>query len=428
MSSVTVPFGSDLVTLEVPDAMLLEIVSPRKVTPTADEEFLIRAALANPIGSPTLGQVVESHHEVAIVVDDYTRPTPASRILPHVLSCLHSLGVGAGQIAIVFALGTHRAMTDEEIAAKIGPRLAAAYPIVNKSVHQGVEYVYQGVSQRGIPIWVLREVAQADIRIGIGSIVPHCDVGYSGGGKILLPGVCSARTVAANHIMGIEFRGRNYLGAPTTPIREDIEDVIARIGLHFIINAVTTEDSRLYALVCGDYIKAHRAGVDRAKEVYEVRAQERADVTVCSAFPADIDFIQVCKSVWSGDKLTRPGGDLIIVSPCPEGVGPYRMLPALMSEDRHSLEARIHSNEIEQDVTGVLAALAVRLNRIGERIRISLVSSGLTRDVANQMGYTHYDTAQDALEAALARQGPKARVSAITHGGYTYPAVLREDV
>ena len=427
MSNVSVPFGCELVAFEVPDESFVESISPRDVKPNSDAESLIGAAFANPIGSPRLEQIVESHHQVAIVVDDYTRPTPASIILPHTLRCLHAQGVGVEQVLIVFALGTHRAMTDAEISAKIGPEVAATYRIVNRSVHQDAEYVYVGKSEQGVPIWILEKVAQADIRIGIGSIVPHCDVGYAGGGKILLPGICSAQTVAANHIMGIEFQGRNYLGAPTTLIRQDIEDVIPRIGLQFIVNAVTTRDGSLYALVCGDYIQAHRVGVKSAREVYEVQARQRVDVTVCSAFPADMDFIQVCKSVWSGDKMTRPGGDLIIVTPCTEGVGPYQVLPDLMSENRHTLEARIRRNEIGQDVSGVMAALAVRLNRIGERIHISFVSSGLTYEVAKQMGYTHHDSIQDALAEALSRQGRHAKVSAITHGGYTYPIVVGEE-
>jgi nickel-dependent lactate racemase len=252
-------------------------------------------------------------------------------------------------------------------------------------------------------------------------------VGYAGGGKILLPGVCAAQTVAANHIKGIDFQGRNLLGASTTIIRKDIEDAVRRVGLHFIVNAITTSDGQLYALVCGDYIKAYRAGIPYARDVYGVPTRQRADITISSAYPADVDFIQVSKSVWSGDKMTRPGGDLIIVTPCTEGVGPYTSLPSLMAQDRHDLERRIRSGKIGADVTGVTAALAVRLNRIGERVRICMVTDGLSPEVAGEMGYRHYDSVEAALSDALSRQGPEATVSAMTHGGYTYPMVSGEE-
>ena len=427
MPVLSIPYGRDKITFYVPDANYMDAVSPRMVDPQAEEEAIIKTALDHPIGTAPVEQIINPADKIAIVVDDYTRPTPASRILPPVLERLHAAGVQDVQITIVFALGTHRAMTREEIIAKIGEEPAYRYRVVNTSVHENGKYVYKGVSNLGIPIWILEEVDTADVRIGIGSIVPHCDVGYAGGGKILLPGVCAAETVSANHIKGIDFQGRNLLGASTTLIRDDIEDVVRRIGLQFVINAITTSDGRLYALVCGDYVKAHRAGVHFARDVYGVPTSRRADITICSAYPADVDFIQVCKSVWSGDKMTRPGGDLVIVSPCTEGVGPYRGLPSLMAQDWRSLERRIRNGEIPPDVIGVMAALAVRLNRIGERICISMVTEGLSPDMTEEMGYAHYESVEAALSDALSRQGPRASVSVMTHGGYTYPMVTGEE-
>jgi nickel-dependent lactate racemase len=427
MPIVTIHYGSKEISVSIPDANYLETISPRAVQLSDDGDAIIKAALDDPIGSTRLERIARPGDKIAIVVDDYTRPTPASRILPHLLERLHEAGVRKDQITIVFALGTHRAMTKAEIVAKIGSGPAKEYRTVNTSVHEDSDYVSMGVSDLGIPIWMLKEVFDAAVRIGMGSIVPHCDVGYAGGGKILLPGVCAAQTVAANHIKGIDFQGRNLLGASTTIIREDIEDAVARVGLHFIVNAITTSDGQLYALVCGDYIKAYRAGIPYARDVYGVPARRRADITICSAYPADVDFIQVCKSVWSGDKMTQQGGDLIIFSPCTEGVGPYISLPSLMAQDRHDLERRIRSGETGADVTGVMAALAVRLNRIGERVHISMVTDGLSPEVAGEMGYRRYDSVEAALSDALSRQGPEATISVMTHGGYTYPMVSGEE-
>jgi len=441
---IDLPYGSDQIRVTVPDAdgsrplTFVDVISPRSVTPIEDEDAAIKRALDAPIGSPRLGELIRPGQRVAVVVDDYTRPTPVARILPHMLARLHGAGVSEEQITIVFALGTHRAMRDGEIVDKIGAGPASRYRLVNSSVHDDPAYVYMGTSGMGIPVWMLREVAEADLRIGIGSIVPHCDVGYAGGGKILLPGVCSAKTVAVNHTKGLDFHGRNLLGAATTIIREDLEDVVSRVGLGFVANTITTSDGRLYGLVCGHFITAHRAGVPFAQEVYGVPTRQRVDITICGSHPGDADFIQVAKSVWSGDKMTRPGGDLVVVTPCYEGIGPYSTLPALMAQDRHGLERRLRSGEILADTTGVMAALAVRLNRIGERVRIRRVSDGLSASVAGEMGLAHHETVEEALAAALERQGgrlpsgrwassrPPAKVSVMTHGGYTYPMVEGE--
>lgn len=427
MPNVAIPYGSKAVDVSIPDANYLETISPHTVQPNQAEERIIQSALELPIASAPLEEIVRARDTIAIVVDDYTRPTPACRILPHVLDRLRGVGIREQQITIVFALGTHRAMTRDEIVAKIGAEPASMYRIVNTSVHEDGDYVSLGISRLGIPISILKEVADADVRIGIGSIVPHCDVGYAGGGKILLPGICAARTVAANHIQGIDFQGRNLLGASTTLIREDIEDAVARIGLHFIVNAVTTSDGQLYALVCGDFVQAHRAGVRFARDVYGAFASRRADITICSTYPADVDFIQVSKSVWSGDKMTRPGGDLILVTPCTEGVGPYTAFPSLMAQDRHALERRIRGGQIATDIAGVMAALAVRMNRMRERVCIRLVSEGLSPNLAREMGYPHYDCVEHALADALSRQGRLASISVITHGGYTYPMISGEE-
>ena len=432
MAVVTIPYGLKRIDVSVPDANYVETVSPRSKQPTEDEVVAVETALDRPIGSARLEEIARPEHRVAIVVDDYTRPTPVARILPSVLERLHHAGIPEDKITIVFALGTHRAMTDDEVIAKIGCGPAGRYRVVNSSVHDDADYAFVGASAMGIPVWMLEAVVSANLRVGIGSIVPHCDVGYSGGGKILLPGVCSAQTVAVNHTKGLDFRGQNLLGALTTIIREDIEEVVSRIGLHFIANAITTgvgatgRSPLLHALVCGDYIRAHRAGIPFAQDVYGVPTRQRVDITICSSHPGDVDFIQVAKSIWSGDKMTLPGGDLIVVTPCIEGIGPYVTLPSLMAQDRHVLERRIRNGEIEADTTGVMAALAVRLNRIGERVRISMVTEGLPPSVAKEMGIPLYASVEHALSDALLRQGAEASVSVMTHGGYTFPMVAGE--
>jgi len=426
MAVVTIPYGLKRIDVSVPDANYVETISPRSKRPVEDEVAAIETALDRPIGSARLEEIARPEHRVAIVVDDYTRPTPVARILPSILERLHHAGIPTDKITIVFALGTHRAMTEEEVIAKIGSGPAGRYRVVNSSVHGDADYAFVGTSAMGIPVWMLEAVVSANLRVGIGSVVPHCDVGYSGGGKILLPGVCSAQTVAVNHTKGLDFRGRNLLGAPTTMIREDIEEVVSRIGLHFIANAITTGEGRLYTLVCGDYIRAHRAGIPFAQDIYGVPTRQRVDITICSSHPGDVDFIQVAKSIWSGDKMTRPGGDLIVVTPCIEGIGPYVTLPSLMAQDRHVLERRIRNGEIEADTTGVMAALAVRLNRIGERVRISMVTDGLPPSVAKEMGIPLHASVEHALSDALLRQGLEASVSVMTHGGFTFPMVARE--
>ena len=424
MIRLALPYGLDrTVSLEIPARNYVETVTPKGFQSSQDDAVLIEKTLDNPVGTDGVASLVTGKHKVAILVDDYARPTPAAKILPVLLQRLLNAGISGDRVSIIFALGTHRRMSQAEIEKKIGKDIAEEYRIVNRSVHEDTAYTYLGESGLGIPIHVMEEVFEADFRIGIGSIVPHCDVGYSGGAKIVLPGVCSAETVSANHMLGLLFNGKNMLGAPTTLIREDIEDVVGRIGLDVVINAITDQEGKLYALVCGDFIKAHREGVKSARDVYEIPIQKRADIAICSTCPGDVDFVQVCKTYWSGDKMVKPGGDLIIVTPCTEGVGPYRQLPDLMGRSSDEIEKAIVSGELA-GTDGVMGSLAIRLNRIAERINVSMVTGGLSLGQAQQMGLPLYASASEALSNALDRQGRQASVAAMTHGGSTYPCAI----
>ena len=163
------------------------------------------------------------------------------------------------------------------------------------------------------------------------------------------------------------------------------------------------------------------AGVPYARRIYGVPVRQRADITICSAYPGDADFIQVTKAIWAGDKMTCTGGDLIIVTPCTEGVGPYSLMPAFMAQDQRELAKQIRSGEVPANFEGVTAALAVRVNRLGERVRLSLVTEGMSAEMAQQMGISRYTSVEAAQEAAFVRQGPSAKVSVMTQGCYTYP-------
>ena len=415
---VSLPFGRSTRGFTVPAANLGEILRPNPVeAPPGTERELTREAIANPIGSPRLEELVKPTHTVAVIVDDITRPTPASPIVSEILERLRAAGVPERNVSIVVALGTHRAMTDEEIARKLDASIRSRIRVVNHDFRDSAKLVQVGTSADGIPVWINRSVVEADIRIGVGNIVPHCVAGWSGGGKIIYPGVAGERTVDGFHgEFGTNLENR--IGNIDAPVRKEIERLVKYVGLEFIVNVILAGDGSIYRVVAGDYVQAHRAGVEHARAVYSVRSRTRTDIAVVSSFPADVDFWQAGKAVYSGELLVRDGGTMILVTPCPDGVVHNHDLLSYMSSSPETLLEAMAGGRTPDRAA---AAVGVRIGMILRRIRVVVVSDGLTRADIEGLGFRPSAGLQEAIDQGIDEYGDGCTISVLTHGGDLYP-------
>jgi nickel-dependent lactate racemase len=382
----------------LPEAWLGEVIHPQPMAPAADAAAEVERALAHPIGTPPLAQLARAGQRVAIIVDDYTRKTPVALMLPPVLEPLLAAGIERSEIRIVAALGTHRAMTQEELAAKLGPEVTDRYQIVNAPSTAEGEMVYLGTAPNGIPAWVNRTVAEADLRIGLGMITPHVDAGFSGGAKIILPGVCSSRTVEAFHAASAFLPG-NPLGNIDAPLRRSLEQFVAeRVPLDAIVNAVITLEGAISLCVAGDAVKAHRVGVEHARSVFGTPVHRRYPVVVANCYPYDVDWWQSIKGAMCGDLITAPDGTMVLVTAAPEGHSTYQLVPHYTGRDTDELRREIQSGWVEdanQAVAGVI------IGRLKERVNLVLVSDGLTATHAQAMGITHSESVEAAVSDAV---------------------------
>ncbi|MDN5344163.1 MAG: lactate racemase [Clostridia bacterium] len=250
------------------------------------------------------------------MVDDISRPTPVADILPLVMEELVAGGLEPGRVTVVVATACHRCHAAEDNLKKIGP-LSEQLCVVN---HDPIgNLVYLGATTRGTPLYINKYVAEADLKVGIGCIVPHSMAGYGGGAKIILPGVAGLETVKANHSLYGER------GDPAgSSLRYDIHEAAAKIGLDFIINVVFTGDIRVGGIFSGHYIEAFEEGVRFARQVYHTTLPDRANVVIANAYPLDLDLFQACKALWMADHYPE-ADSLVLVAGCPEGVGAHRL-------------------------------------------------------------------------------------------------------
>lgn len=406
--------------LDLPARRLGEVLSPARVGDRAPLADLLRDAFRHPLGGSGLAEHITPDTRLLIIVDDVTRLTPARKVIPALFACLAEAGRLPGSITFAVALGTHRPMTPVEIEAKLGRDVAARYPVINDPAQTAGAFAATGESFDGMPIEVHRAVLAADFVLTIGSVTPHTEAGWSGGCKMILPGMCSERTVMANHRLAASYPG-NALGQAATPVRRNMEEIVARLGcLDFSLNLVVAPHGAVVGAYGGDFVAAQRAAVQAARPIFSVPHRERADVVIANAYPADGDFWQASKALWAGELLVKPGGTVILHAACPEGIGPHPDYLRFMQCETARLAQDLAGGA---DLDQTAAGLALPITRMLDHMRVVVVSPGLPSESFGDGPIRPAGSLAQAVETALGRAGPEGRVSVLTHGGYTYPAL-----
>lgn len=415
---ISIPYGSDEMTARLPARNLHTILSPNAVDACPDVASEIRRALSAPIGMASLSDAVRDVRQVVIVADDLTRQTPVDVMIPIVLDELNAGGVADGQVTVVIALGTHRPMTQPEIETRFGREVLGRVPVINNPWQDLGQLADLGTTPNGTAIRVSQIAVEADFIIGLGSIVPHHIAGYSGGAKIIQPGISGAVTTGATHFLSTRTR-RSYLGSVENVLREEMETIGDRVGLKAVVNTVLDHTGRLVRAFYGDPRDAFRAGVALADQVYGVPLDRQADIVIAGSHPCDIEFWQAHKSLYPADIAVKEGGTIIVVTPCPEGVAvTHQDMLNFTALDADRIEELVDDGTIEDVVS---AGLALAWAKMRQRSSISLVSGGIPNEHANALKFDPFGSLDDALSSALRRHGSDASVTVLTHAPEMLP-------
>jgi len=314
-------YGDTELELELPDSW--EVIVPRMAGEKAPKlsDGQIKDALRKPIGTPRLAEMAKGKKDVCIIFDDLTRPTKIDKIVPHVLDELHEGGIKDENIRFIAALGLHGAMKLMDFQKKLGEDIPQKYLVFNHNPYENCTYL--GDTSRGIPVEVNSEFMACDLKISIGSLVPHPSAGFGGGGKMILPGVSSTRSIAANHggLCTISETGTMVLDGwgrvDDNVQRLDMEEIARMAGLDFSINALVNIDRDTIGLYCGDLVEAQREGVKMGRKVYACEAPSDADIVVANSYAKANEAALVAGL---GSKILKEsGGDLVVIGNIPEG-------------------------------------------------------------------------------------------------------------
>lgn len=410
-------FGTGTQEVEVPEKNLLGVLHANEVELGLTGEDEVRRALAEPIGSPRLREIVRPGEKVAIVTSDITRPMPTYKVMPALLDELYAAGVAKEDITLVFALGSHRKHTDEERKKLAGERAFTEIACVDSDP---VDCVHMGVTAAGTPVDVTRVVAEADRRICLGNIEYHYFAGYSGGAKAIMPGVSTRDAIQSNHRMMV--RPEACAGAlDTNPLRMDIEEAGAICGIDFIVNVVLSEHKEIIRAVAGHPVQAHRAGCAFLDTIYLKELPQGADIVLVSqgGAPKDMNLYQTQKALDNARHAVNPGGVIVLIGSCKEGLG-ERVFEEWMTTSP-SPQAMIERIGRDFQLGGhKAAAIAMTL----EKADIYLVSD-MADEFVRSIFLTPQPSVQAALDAALEKLGPDATVLAMPYGGSTLPRIIK---
>ncbi len=412
----------DVPPLEVPEANFLASLVPREVEPPKPIEVLVREALDHPIGSSRVEELASRTTRVLILVDDTTRQTPAWGLLPSVFRRLEQQGCPPKNVKILIASGTHAPLSVQDLEKKLGPRIPHEYPVFIH--HWKAEHNLQtiGATADGTPIRVNRLLGEADLVIGVGQIVPHRVMGYTGGGTIVQPGVSGGEVTGYTHWQSALYPGQEIMGIADNPVRLEVEHIARMAGLGFILNVVMDAQHRVIHVVAGDPIAAHRQGAEYSRVIYGVTQSALGDIVVAESYPTDTDLWVAAKGIYAAELAVREGGVVILVSPCTHGVAPeHPDVERIGYRGLAVVRAMVEREEIAD------LAAAAHLVHVGRVIRDMawgfMVSPGIDPETQRHLGFESARTPQEALERAFAIVGQDAKVVVLRQGGHILPLV-----
>ena len=428
----------DTLSLEIPTANLLAAIYPDEPAPVGDATEAARAALESPVSGPRFSELIATATKVCVVIDNQFRPTPQSRLLPPVLDALEAAGKPA---VIVCANGKVFPMSDSDIDQKIGKDNLARMERLGIEFHQNDprnadNYEYVGVSSRGTPVWLHRQVAACDVKITIGQAQSN-HWGAGGGGKLILPGVVSDETIESNHCAFVPSPQTHY-GAYAGPMRSDIDEVATMCGLSATMNVVLDTHGRVVECIFGSHPDAHRKAIERFNEIYAYKHPgTQADIAICGVFaPTDHLFFHTGWGCMSADFVVKDGGSIIYCSPSPGvstaiGDFPGFALMDLMKpympateENYQSVLKDIHARAIQMWA----GCIWVPIYEVMTRKHLTVVTLEENLEMAADIGLDATTSLDEAFAAALGRHGADAKVIVLPYARYQLPAnVVRMD-
>lgn len=420
---VRLEYGRTGLEVDVPADRVVRTLKYKDARPLADPLGDLEALLDAPTGTPRLAELARGKQSACILICDITRPVPNSLILPPILARIEAAGIPRDRITILIATGLHRPNEGAEIVELVGAEIAANYRIENHHGKLLDEHTYCGESPRGVPIWIDTRYVKADLKITIGLIEPHLMAGFSGGRKLICPGIAALETVKVWH-------GPDFLENPKAdcgildgnPVHEENTWIGRHVGCDFIANVVIDSQRRPLKFVAGDMVEAFMEGVAFCRQVVRDTVEEPVDIVLTSSagYPLDTTFYQSVKAMTGALPIVKEGGTIIVAASLTEGIGSPEF--ESLFRDHPSLEVFVE-RILGKDYFVMDQWQLEEMAKVCRKAKVKMVSQGLPAETLNKLFVEAAASVEQAIADSLAEYGPMAKIAVIPKGPYVLAQV-----
>lgn len=419
---VSLLYGEGEKFASLPRGIDVTIARPESRPAVIDSVQEIRRAMREPIGSSMLQDIARGRQDAIILVCDLTRDVPDAMILPILLDELNEAGIPDSAIRAMVAGGGHRRITQDEARQRFGDEVLSRIDILGHDANDRDTLVKIGTTSHGTPVWINREVAESELVLGTGCIIPHVIAGYGGGRKLIIPGVAGEETIRTNHRpANINHPGVGFCRLAGNVIHDELMEAARMAKLDFIVNVVWAPDGKLVQVVAGDMEAAWEEGVRTADAMYAFPMEHPVDLLVTSGggAPTDVNFYQSVRGMQVGVPVVRSGGAIVLVAECTEGVGSEPLYSWLRDATCPADVLRRRDRE-GFDIHGEHIACYL-CERVFPEYAVFLVSS-LPKAQVKEMMMRPASTVDEAIEQALQYLGSRqAKVLVNPYGAKAVP-------
>ena len=424
---VNVAYGRDGVRVSLPRSRTT-VVAPAHQPATAAPREVLRAALRQPVAGPPLRELVTAGQRVAVAICDGTRPQPREAMVRALLAELAGV-IRVEDVTLLVATGTHRASTDSELRAMLGDELVDTLTIVDHDCRDESMLTWCGVLGAGVPVWLNRFWVDAEVRITTGFVEPHFFAGFSGGPKLVAPGLAGLDTVLTLHDAHRIGSSRAIWGiCEGNPVHDDVRAIARGTGVTFSFDVVLDRRHEIVAAFGGETFAMHAAARDfvRATAMRPVDGLFDVVVTSNSGFPLDQNLYQSVKGMSAAATVVKPGGLIICAAECADGFPDHGSFREVLASE--PTPARLLTAIAERTATVPDQWQVQVLARILNQARVGVHTSGLSGAELRSAHLVAVPDIEAAVADELAAAGPHARVCVLPEGPQTIPYVTTPSI
>jgi len=416
-------FGKNGIDVEVPEGFDCQVVRSRAAQALSDPNGALEAALDHPIYSEPLEKLAAGKRTAAISVCDITRPAPNRITLPPLLKRLHAAGIPKEGITILIATGLHRAATTEELDIILGPEIAATYRVASHDARDFASHRRVGTTRRGTPVYVDERFVAADLHVTLGFIEPHLMLGFSGGRKLIVPGVAAQETIKVIHSPRFMREPLATEGSTEgNPLHAELLEAAALARHDFILDVTLTPERAISGVFAGNPVKAHAAGVEFmvSTSLTSLDCLVDAVITSSAGYPLDLTFYQCLKGLTAAQHIVKPGGKMLLLAECAEGIGSPEYARLLKSYRGHAEFLK----EIETTPVEIDQWQLEKLAMTGLKNELLFYTPGAAREALGSLGSQSFSNLNEAIAAVFSGLAPGARVALLPEGPYTFARAM----